>query len=154
LPRNGNFGQKIRISKCRLFDSTEKLTNTFKFGESFAIEVECAAIKNLNNLQFVVGINSSFDQRITTILSRDDEGSFNLKPNERKKGILRIKNLCLLPGTYSITLSVRDINRGYDQLVNIRHFDIETVRANSIIDDYIVPYGLIHIPNPDWTISC
>lgn len=154
ITRRGTLGQNARITGCRLLDSTEKITNTFKFGESFIVEIECVGIKPLSKLQFVVGINSTFDQRITTILSNDGEDSFNLKPNEKKRGILRIKNLCLLPGTYYLTLSVRDTTAGYDQLVNVRHFDVEPARADNIIDDYIVPYGLIHIPNPDWTISC
>ncbi len=150
--RANSFGQEIRITRCRLYNSKNKETKSFRFGELFFVEVECSATTSLRNLQFVVGLNSAQDQRIATIMSYGGQKAFNMESGDKKRGILKV-NLCLNPGKYSITLGVRNEFNGYDQLQNIRFFHVDSARYKNIENDPYVHYGLVHLPNPDWTIS-
>lgn len=152
LKRPNSFGKKVKISHCILYNSKNEKTANFRFGEPFFVEVECTAINSLSNLQFVIGLNSAHDQRIATILSYDGKRAFNIESGEKKRGLLKV-NLCLNPGTYSITLSVRNEFSGFDQLQNIRFFTVDPARYENIENDAHIPYGLVHLSNPDWTIS-
>jgi len=153
LPRDGTFGQKVRITSCRLYDSKGKETDSLKFGELFSVEVECIAQEYLRRLQFAIGINSSFDQRITTLVGPDSEKSFNLRVGEKKKGIVRLNNLYLNPGRYSLTLGIRDHTIGYDHLINVFYFNIESARHESLISEEIIQYGLIYVSRSEWIFT-
>lgn len=152
IQRAPQLGEKVRIGSARLLNSHGQATDTLKFGEPFAVEIECRGIEGLRGLQFVVGINSALDERISTILSRGGERAFGLKSGETKRGVVKI-GLCLNPGRYSLTLGVRSSATGYDQLPNTVYFNVDAARHEGIIEDESVGYGFVHVAGPDWSIS-
>ena len=115
IKRPNDLGKLVRINQCSLYNLKDEETTNFRFGEPFFVKLECTAISTLSGLQFVVGLNSSQDQRIATILSYGGNKAFNMEPGEKKIGKLKI-TLCLNPGNYSITLSLRNEFSGFDQL--------------------------------------
>ena len=137
---------------CKLYNCKKKLTNQFNFGEPFYVELRCKGLSAIKGLQYVVGINSSLDQRITTILSKGGDNAFNIEVNEQKTGLLKI-DLCLNPNDYNLTISIRNEFSGFDLIQNICDFTINPIKDERIINDGFVPYGLVHQANSEWVID-
>lgn len=148
-----NFFRKSKREKAPFYESGfHGDAYLLKFGEPFSVEVECAGMEPMSGLQFAVGINSSLDQRISTILSHGEERAFTLKQGEKKTGALKVDGLILTPGSYSLTLGIRDGTEGYDHLLNVIAFKVEAARHGLAVNEEMSAYGLIHVPRPEWTI--
>ncbi len=152
VKRHGSFGSKVKIINCILYNSKLEVSENFRFGESFYVYMECIGLEKINHLQFVVGIDDMHGQRISTTLSYGGNKAVVIEGNQVKKAKLKV-NLCLTPGIYSITLSLRDEHQGYDQIQGVVSFSVDDVREKFIQNDAYVDYGLVHLPNPEWEIK-
>ena len=147
IPRKSGLGDYARISSARVLNSDLTSTSEIGFGESFFIELECLAIKSIENLQFVVGIDSITHGRISTLIS---DHAFSLKSQQLASGRLKVTELFLNPGEYLITVGLKAI----DQLIHIKSFSITEKIANStFVKSSISTYGLLQLPNAEWVIK-
>ena len=69
FPRRPGLGIQVKINNCAVCDTSGSVISQLKFGEPFLVRVGCVGIESLQNLQFVIGINSRTQCRITTVLS-------------------------------------------------------------------------------------
>ena len=146
IKRRSGFGKKARVCKLVVLNSHNKELEELNFGETFSIELECRGIEFTKNIQFVIGIDSLSYGRITTLISQE---SFEVEPDQQKKGKITIDELCLNPGKYMLTVGLRDI----DQLIHIKEFQIKEFTENeNLLEFKMVNYGCLQLPNAKWEI--
>jgi lipopolysaccharide transport system ATP-binding protein len=150
-PRQQGMGEQVRITGCKVRDAPGRENYDLKFGEPFSVEIECKGLTDVNNASFVIGIDSIFGGRIATSLSEEADQRVSVKKNGRASGRLTINHLMLKPGRYFITISVKGIKGGLDQIERARSFTV----TPSLFDEDKVPnskWGLIYV-EPLWSIS-
>ncbi|MBD1936507.1 ABC transporter ATP-binding protein [Microcoleus sp. FACHB-68] len=149
--RREDFGVLIRITQCKVFDSSETENYSLQFGEPFVIELECLGLSDLNNVSFVVGIDSATGVRIATSTSQECSCYTTIKKGEPVRTRLKIDSLILNPGNYSITVGVQGGKGQIDHLENARFFEVMTISWNhkSFPND---KWGIVYV-EPNWVIN-
>lgn len=150
-PRKHGLGEQARITGCKVYDSSGEENYDLKFGEPFTVEIECVGLSDVNNASFVIGLESIFGGRIATSMSEEAGQQVSVKKKGRASGRLTVKNLMLKPGRYFLTISVKGIKGGIDQVEHARSFVI----TPSLFDEDKVPnskWGLLYV-EPLWHVS-
>lgn len=151
--RTGDLGRKARVSSLRLYNSKGDSTTSFAFGEPIKIKIECIVYEKIEDVSFLVGFDSLYDERIASITSLEDGKTFSASPEDKIVGNLEINNFLLKPGRYSITLGLFSTNMGIDRIANVTDFEIDDVSFGGHIHVSQVNVGFIQVPFPDWRIE-
>ena len=149
MPRRPGFGEQIRISDCKIFNSSNNESEQLKFGEQFTVELESKSTMAVNNISFVLGIESLLGVRILTSMSEEAGHYFSLKSGKRVRVRLSIENLMLKPGKYFLTVGIRSNKIGLDQIINAKAFHV----TSFLKDHNVMPmdvWGMVHIM-PKWS---
>jgi lipopolysaccharide transport system ATP-binding protein len=147
LPRRSGLGIKSRITDCAVFDGKGAVVTQLKLGDPFSVGLACAGIESLQDLQFVVGINSRTQDRITTLLSPK---KFDLSNGQRVEGKVHLPSLHLNPGHYTLTLGIRQLNVGVDHLEYVCPFEVLDARGEMQLGRELVTFGLIQVVDAEW----
>ncbi|MBW2092604.1 MAG: ABC transporter ATP-binding protein [Deltaproteobacteria bacterium] len=150
IPRTKAFGQKVRISDCKIFNASHEENDHLRFGEPFCVELECVALMKIRDLSFVLGIDSIVGIRIITSMSEENGCTVCLSKNEKIRARLVVKDLILKPGQYFLTVGVRQNRIGLDQIINAKTFYI----TSFLNDESVVPmkvWGIVHL-KPEWSL--
>ena len=151
LSRDRGLGSRARISGLRILDADMNPTRRVAFGDTFTVELTCRAIKPVNDVSFLLGIDSLYEQRIVTITSLEAGKVFSVDAHETTTGRLTITDLLLKPGTYSLTVGLFRSNEGIDRVQNAAHIEVSEISKEHTHADQ-VSVGFLQIPNPDWEI--
>jgi lipopolysaccharide transport system ATP-binding protein len=153
VPRQPNLGVYARVKQCIIYDSEGTSTNTFAFGEPFSVEVICQGLKPIEDVSFLVGIDSVYEQRVVTITSLETNELFAVESGEIVCGSLGIKGLFLKPGAYSLTLGLFSANKGIDHVPQAVRFQISDV---SFTQEHMhvsqITVGMIQMADPYWKV--
>ncbi len=151
LSRRPGFGTVVRISESGLYNADGMKTSKIRFGESFSLKMQCVGVDSVKNVQFVFGINSFRQERITTLCSTK---RFDINSGEIIEGEVYIPSVYLTPGWYSLTLGIRQPHSGLDHLEFINPFEVLAVMdAEEHINRELISYGLIQIVDAEWKVS-
>ena len=150
LPRRPGLGVQVKINDCAVCDTSGSVISQLRFGEPFSVRVGCVGIESLQNLQFVVGINSRTQDRITTLFSPE---RFDLGKGQYVKGEVYLPSLYLLPGHYTLTVGIRQLKAGMDHLEYIASFEVLEVRNEAQIGRELITFGLIQIMDAEWHLA-
>ena len=63
------YGKLLRVAKIALLNAKNNKTSILRIGEPFGILIECICNENLSNISFVVGIDTTQGDKITTVVS-------------------------------------------------------------------------------------
>lgn len=152
-PRQGNLGMNARVKQCFIYDSTGMSTDTLAFGEPFAVEIVCKVLKAIEDVSFLIGVESIYEQRIVTITSLEAGKLFRADAGELVRGCLKVENLLLKPGAYSLTLGLFIANKGIDRVPQVVRFQISEVSfSQKNLHVGQVSIGMIQMPEPHWQI--
>ena len=152
-PRERDLGTRARIVHCNIYDSRGKPQSSFAFGEPFTVEITCRAFRPIEDVSFLVGIDSIYEERIVTITSLEAGKTFSAKPGQVIVGRLRVDKLLLKPGIYSITLGLFSTNMGIDRVPNAARIEIDDISFSSEHPHISqVTVGVIQMPNPHWEV--
>ncbi len=150
--RPRNFGKFIRLSRCRIINSTGEDTQQISFAEPFSIELECIALTDVDNISFFVAIDSRvLGANITTSNSRQGAITTSVKKGDTVTARLAIDDLVLNPGEYILSLALHGAKRPLDKLTKAKFFTVTSL----LHDTKIVPSGfrdLVYLP-PKWAIT-
>ncbi len=124
IPRSKGLGTNIRISGCQLLDSKSKQTNNLLFGEPFTLDIEAIAHLDIDNISILVRIDSFTKDPIVTTASESSNEYFSVSSSEPLKILASFKNLLLSPGSYWITISIRQGKQGLDQIPQVIKFEV------------------------------
>jgi len=153
LARERNLGTRARISAYRLYDSAGNPTDSIAFGEPFTVELACKALKRIEDVSFLVGIDSLYEQRIVTVTSLEDGKIFSANPGDEVRGRLKVKTLLLKPGIYSLTLGLFATNMGIDRVPDASRLEISDVSySKKHMHISQITVGMIQMINPEWQI--
>jgi len=145
LPRAKGHGVSIKISGVYVTNSKGVVGNNIKYGEPFGLDIEAVPYEQLKDLSVVVGIDSSNAVRITTVASEFAGMLFDASPGNLLRARVMFNDLCLNPGRYTITISVRVGNDGLDLVTNAGWFDVVEA-AHSLENTATSLWGVIHTP--------
>jgi lipopolysaccharide transport system ATP-binding protein len=153
LARERNLGTRARISAYRLYDSAGNLTDSIAFGEPFTVELACKALKRIEDVSFLVGIDSLYEQRIVTVTSLEDGKIFFANPGDMVRGRLKVNTLLLKPGIYSLTLGLFATNMGIDRVPDASRLEISDVSySKEHMHISQITVGMIQMIDPEWEI--
>jgi lipopolysaccharide transport system ATP-binding protein len=153
-PRQQNLGEYARIRQCIVNDFEGMPTDFLAFGEPFTVEVVCQVLKPIEDVSFLVGIESVYEQRIVTITSLEANMLFTAETGELVRGCLRIENFFLKPGVYSLTLGLFVANKGIDRVPQVVRFQISEMSfSQKHLHMGQITIGMIQMPDPDWQIE-
>jgi len=153
LARERNLGTRARISAYRLYDSAGNPTDSIAFGEPFTVELACKALKRIEDVSFLVGIDSLYEQRIVTVTSLEDGKIFSANPGDEVRGRLKVNTLLLKPGIYSLTLGLFATNMGIDRVPDASRLEISDVSySKKHMHISQITLGMIQMIDPKWQI--
>jgi lipopolysaccharide transport system ATP-binding protein len=151
LPRRPGLGLKARIDKVELLNSLNKSVEELKFGEYFSLKVRCLVLEPINNISFVIGIDSILKTRITTLIS---DSKTSISRGEIIESKVNLNKLLLNPGYYYVTVGLVEYKICLDRIEHAKGFRVNQVSANpEFIDKEIVTYGLLQVPDAEWVIK-
>ena len=151
LARSPGLGSRARISGLRILDASMNPTKRLAFGEPFTVELTCRAISRVEDVSFLLGIDSLYEQRIVTITSLEAGELFSADAQQTTTGRLTITDLLLKPGIYSLTVGLFRSNEGIDRVPSAAHIEISNIsKEHAHVDQVTV--GFLQLPNPRWEI--
>lgn len=120
-PRKGSGG--ARITKARLLNERNEITNAIPMGEGFTVEMEFEADTQIMSPGFSVLLSSVMKGNIAHWVTDVTEGEL---PPYSQGGTIRlfVKNLNLLPGTYYLALSIDEHRQERDMIENALELEI------------------------------
>lgn len=117
----------IRLQKCYLVDSNGCPTHSLMFGEPLNIKIEVFSGKRFQNIKFVLGIETTLNERIFTADSEEFGFNFSADAGESFEILASFKGIALMPGDYRIGVaSIRSGSIGYDTLTDLMQFEVNT----------------------------
>lgn len=143
------MGERARLTACRLIGEDGRATESLRFGEAFAIEIEVEGRDQVDDLSFIAGIDTSLRQRIVTSMSEEIGLTPTVRPGERLRARLRVDDLRLVPGRYLVTIGTRSRKRPVDHLPAILGFDVLPVMADVAAPNDL--WGVVQVP-ADWSV--
>jgi lipopolysaccharide transport system ATP-binding protein len=149
--RESGHGEKVRIRACQLFNAEGKETTQLRFSEPFTIRMEFVGLESLSNVVPAAGIDTVKGERIATSVSEERGDMIDLREGEVGFASLTVDDLKLMPGRYSIALSVRNAKRGLDQVRGALRFDVLSI----VYGDAPVPndaWGAVYV-SPQWNLK-
>jgi len=153
LPRPSELGTRARISRFRIRNEAGNLSNNFAFGEAFTLEIECMVMKDSEDISFLLGIDTLYEQRIVTITSAEVGKVFSASAGDIVNARLKTTNLLLKPGTYSLVLGLFSTNMGIDRIDGIGTIEIRDISYDSrFVNISQLKIGFFQVPHPDWDV--
>jgi lipopolysaccharide transport system ATP-binding protein len=93
----------------------EKIDIENKNSNILIFKMNIRTISDFDNIKIAIGINSDYNQRITTLLSKSYNKEFNLKKGLNYV-ICEINNFSLKTGNYSIDIMIENDNFSYHEM--------------------------------------
>jgi lipopolysaccharide transport system ATP-binding protein len=150
IKRRGGLGKLARITAVSILNEAAQVTNIISYGRPVTFRIKAKGIGTCDHVRFLVGINTSMQDRITTMLS-DKECSF--KKNDVNEMQLTVHNLFLNPGVYSITVTITTDFEGIDSLEFVTSFEVvDSVHNDGDSQKRIVKYGILQHFDTDWKV--
>lgn len=150
LPRWENLGERIKFAKCVVHNSKDQQTTRLRQGESFRLLIEANGIQAMKNLEVEIGIDTIFQQRVTTVASRAADVYFSVAPGKLLQTEVIFNDLRLMPGIYFVTLNLLSNRRTVDMVHNIIKFHVEDAYLEGGRNHK--SYKGIIISQPEWKI--
>jgi len=136
VPRsNPVFGNRARLIECYTVNEHGERIALFKFGEALKVVIGLEALDDLSDISFTLGIDSSLDYRLTTVLSEDAGAIFSVRKGEKILVTIDFPSLRLKPGRYFLTPGVRQNKRSLDMINKANFFDIQDVTTDGKIQE-------------------
>jgi lipopolysaccharide transport system ATP-binding protein len=146
-------GMRARIISARVLDAQGQSRSTLARGEPFSIEVSCRVMQPIENVGFLVGIDSVLEQRILTSFSLEGSKGFSANgPDDVIVGTLHFTSIALMPGAYFVTLGLMAPSYGYDHLASVVPFQIEDVVYDPSLYSQL-HHGFLQIMRPNWEVA-
>jgi lipopolysaccharide transport system ATP-binding protein len=144
LPREEGLGERVKLTRCTVLNSRGETSNRLLFGEPFTISLEATSQLQLHDLSFFIGIDSSTEQRITTINSGDSGKVLSMLPKSPIRIYARVDKLVLKPGAYLLTVGIRSGSRyKLDRLPHIMQVEVMSAVYQGT-KPALAPSGLVH----------
>jgi len=135
LPRLPGFGEKARYVDCCTVNEQGERCDLFKFGETIGFRLGVEARQAIDNVSLSIGIDSSKDYRITTIISDDENVVFKVGLNKKLSVLMKPNHLRLKPGSYYLTLGIRQNKSPLDHVLKAFKFEIASVTSDEKSQD-------------------
>jgi lipopolysaccharide transport system ATP-binding protein len=119
----------------------------FDVNEPLVIEAQITATYPQRTVSLGVGIDSSLQGRIATVISRLQNIEFEV--NDRARILCSLQSLPFSPGTYSIKLALAANGQDVDTVEHAIDFE---VLPTDVYRTGKLPHGGVVILKPDWTI--
>lgn len=148
IDRKKGLGEKVKICDCKMIDLKGVEKYKYKYGEPLIIEAECVGLKETKNISWVVGVNTSYGDRIITSNSKDEGHVFQIREKQRLKTKMYWRDLMLTPGEYSLTIGIE----GIDQIENVKRFEVTSISWDKK-KYHNEKWGIIYL-KPTWELSC
>jgi lipopolysaccharide transport system ATP-binding protein len=151
LPRESHeYGRVIRIARIALLDATDNETNALRIGEPFSILLECICGENIGNISFVIGIDTTGGDIITTVASEEREEIYSGNKGDTLKVVARFDDLILNSGEFTLRVGARSMKTPLDLVKNALFFEVIDSRYPGAF--HFQPlHGLVRT-SPTWRI--
>ncbi len=148
LPRERGLGQVIRLTRGGILNAHGETTNRVSFDQPFTVSLEAQASSRLRDLVVVIGIDNFLEQRITTVNSADGNLQLDVSPAQLVRLGAQFNDLRLIPGAYSITVTLQRGREILDHISRGISLEISEVgyRERQLPNS---TRGIIH-SRPDW----
>lgn len=130
IKRKSGLGLDVKLTAVKLINSNNDHTNVLKFGEPFSFIIGIASHINKDNLNIGIRFETYSEIYIASCLSGDKSVFYNINKGDKKSVVSEFRNFYLSPGSYKITLSIRDGKRFLDQVVDAISFSVENIAHN------------------------
>ena len=122
--RKPEHGQLVRFQKCHIRLPGGRCSECLSFGQSFSVELELLAFRDVQDLCFVVGIDSSDGVRVATAASEDSSPAASIPANHRIRCLVDFDAIPLIPGVYTVTVGCRSGRVALDRVENAACIEI------------------------------
>jgi lipopolysaccharide transport system ATP-binding protein len=128
LPRaHHDYGVIARFINAWPVNNKGERTTSFMSGEDISFDLEIKALKKIDGLSIVAGLDTYMDYRITTVLSEETGMLFSSDKDAVISINMSLPGLHLKPGTYSLTLGIRHNKLALDHVVKAINFEISEI---------------------------
>jgi lipopolysaccharide transport system ATP-binding protein len=149
LPRESfEYGKLLRLVKITLLDANNRETNTLRIGEPFSVLIECVCNENINNISFVIGIDTTQGDKITTVASEENGEIFDGIKGEKLKVVAYFDDLFLNNGEFSVRVGARTMSTPLDLIRNTLFFEVADSRYPGALHFHSL-HGLVR-SSPTW----
>lgn len=141
---NPEYGAVVRYLNAWAVNSDGIQTTGFKSGENISFILQINASDQVENLCVVAGIDTYMDYRIATVLSGEEGLLLSAGKDETLSVNLTFPGLHLKPGTYSLTLGIRQNKATLDHVPKAIYFEVtqapekRLAREQHIVGDVLV----------------
>lgn len=142
LPRGGHLGEKVRLKRAILLNAKGERCESLMFGEGITLHIEATSMVPIAQASLIIGIDTYAGERITTIASEDNDEFFDLQTGHDLCVTVQVPHFFLKPGTYLVTLGIRQDKNGLDHLRNV--LKIEVASACADVNLRSDTWGLVH----------
>lgn len=138
----------IRFTRCALVDAQGKEIPAFRFGDPLRFKIEADSRIQADELSIAIRIYERHGTMVTSADSKAANIFWSVQPGETLQVIVALDGIRLVPGTYSVALSIRQvISMPLDFLRNALSFSILDTRYNEHVSFGRV--GLV-VPSVQW----
>ncbi|BAN36209.1 ABC transporter ATP-binding protein [Sulfuricella denitrificans skB26] len=132
MPRaRHDYGLVAKFTNVSPVNGNGKKVVSFKSGEDIAFDLEIKAFEKVDGLSIVFGLDTYMDYRITTVLSEEAGSLFSADKDSLISINLKLPNLHLKPGVYSVTLGIRRNKLALDHVVRVISFEVNEISTNN-----------------------
>ena len=151
VPREASeYGKMLKVVKIAVLDAKNQKTDTLRVGEPFGISIESICIENVNNVSFVVGIDTAEGSKITTVASDEKEQVYNGRKGETLRVATYFNDLFLNSGRFSIRVGARSMNIPLDLVKYALVFEVTDSRYPGVLHFQSL-HGLVR-SSPTWKL--
>jgi hypothetical protein len=147
---NFEYGKLLRLAKIVLLDAKDNETDILRIGEPFSILIECLCNENLSNISFVVGIDTTQGEKITTVASGERGEIYNGIKGETLKIVAHFSDLFLNNGEFTIRVGAKNMNTPLDLIRNALFFEVADSRYSGALHFQSL-HGFVR-STPTWRI--
>jgi lipopolysaccharide transport system ATP-binding protein len=151
--RRGKTNDAIRFRRVWFTTPTGDKVESFRVGDSFAINLLIESKENCPQACVAFGLANQNSERVTTIYSRDQSFSLTIRPGEQHVRAV-VRGLPLSPGRYLCTVGLnRNANStAFDVIVDYPAFEVTMPEIESgEIDWPHRPWGAVHWSDVVWS---
>lgn len=140
---SAEFGKKLMITSCRLLNDKEEEVMELKYGENFSVEISAIAKEALNDISFVVAIETYLGTIVTVTASEERGIFYKLEKNESITLRVGFTDLFLNTGNYIVRVSARTSRlQNLDLIRRALQFEVLSVQQDESMN-YTGLWGMI-----------
>lgn len=140
---NPEFGTVAKYIDAWGIDGSGEKTMGFRSGDTIRFKLSLKAFSKISNLSLVAGLDTYMDYRIATVFSGEEGFSISVDKDETYSLVLAFPGLYLKPGTYFLTLGIRQGRETIDHIPRAIHFEVTQAPSNRVREKHIIGDVLI-----------